>query len=110
MGVLISGQQDKETARQDFERLVSKVSNGEVQGVVLTDQPSAGETQAMTPSAHNVRRGAVMGACAGFLIGLIPLLASTILAAAAGGIIAKATELRFEKGSPPRLRFPRRRG
>ena len=107
MGVLIAGDQDEETARREFEKLVSQVSSGEVKGMVLVDQGSPEDVTAnpATRGPHLVRRGALWGACVGFLLGLVPLLASTLIAAAAGGLIAKASELRLEKGTAPRLRF-----
>jgi uncharacterized membrane protein len=49
------------------------------------------------------RRGAMWGAMFGFMIGLIPLFMSTILAAAAGALLAKGSQLRIQAGSPVRI-------
>ena len=110
-GVLITGDQEGTAAMHDFESLVSRVSSGEVKGVVIVDPATSRTTGAGTTAAapHAVRRGAIKGAGVGFLFGLLPLVASTVAAAAAGGLLAKASELRLEKGSPPRLRFSKPR-
>jgi hypothetical protein len=106
-GVLIAGDQTDEAAKKDFEKLVSQVSAGEVKGMVLLDENPASDdiAPAALKTTHRVRRGAAYGAGVGFLVGLVPLLASTIIAAAVGGLIAKGSELRVERGSAPRLHF-----
>jgi hypothetical protein len=43
------------------------------------------------------------GALFGFMLGLIPLFMSTILAAAAGALLAKGSQLRIQAGSPVRI-------
>ena len=103
-GVLVSGQQSNEDAQQNFERLVSLVASGEVKGVVFENTPEEG-VPSTTPS-HRVRRGAMLGASIGFLLGLVPLLASTLMAAGIGAMLARASEMRIEGGSAPRIRFP----
>ena len=103
VGVLVAGQQSNENARHDFERLVSLVASGEVKGVVFDNAPEGG-APSTTPS-HRVRRGAMWGASIGFLLGLVPLLASTLMAAGIGALLARASEMRLEGGSAPRIRF-----
>jgi predicted lipid-binding transport protein (Tim44 family) len=75
-----------------------------------TDMSEQAEQAALEQPArqHPVMKGAMIGALAGFAMGLVPLLASTLIAAGAGALIAKATEFRVE-GSAPRIRFDRRR-
>jgi hypothetical protein len=108
IGVLVSSDQHSERARQDYGRLVSMVSSGEVEGRVIDDEGSLGGVmQRDGIDRELVRRGAARGAFVGFLLGLMPLVASTLLGAAAGGVLAGASRLRFEKGSPPRFRFAR---
>ena len=110
ISVLVAGDQGEESAKKDFEKLVSQVANGEVKGMVFVDNGSSTEKLTTgTGNSHMVRRGALWGAGAGFLIGLVPLVASTIMAAALGGMLAKASELRIERGTAPRLRFAKRR-
>src|SRR5688500_4150519 len=50
-----------------------------------------------------IRKGALWGAMAGFVVGLVPLLTSTLLAATAGALIAKASHLRIQASSPVRI-------
>jgi hypothetical protein len=113
-GVLIAEDQSESRAKRDFERLVAQVSRGEVKGMVLLDQDpgenpeSKRGTNVMLASEHRMRRGAAYGAGVGFLVGLVPLLASTVIAAAIGGLLAKASELRVERGTAPRLHFAKR--
>lgn len=57
-----------------------------------------------------VRRGALMGGLVGFAFGLVPLLASTIVGAIAGALITRASRLRIDKVSAPRIHFARRAG
>jgi uncharacterized membrane protein len=57
-----------------------------------------------------VRRGAMWGAMVGFVFGLVPLLASTIIGAIAGAVITRASRMRIDKVSAPRIHFARRTG
>jgi hypothetical protein len=107
VGVLVAGQQSNETAQHDFEKLVSMVAKGEVKGVVFENPPEDG-APSTTPS-HRVRKGAIWGASIGFLLGLVPLLASTLMAAGIGALLARASEMRIEGGAAPRIRFPKDR-
>jgi hypothetical protein len=109
LGVLVAGEQSSDDARQDFEKLVSLVSRGEVKGVVFPEQAIADAEAAATPPSDAVRKGAFWGACAGFLIGLVPLLASTVIGAGTGALMAKASQLRIQGGTAPRLRFAKER-
>ncbi|HEX5139919.1 MAG TPA: hypothetical protein VFX19_03180 [Dehalococcoidia bacterium] len=102
-GVLIEREQPDSAARENFERLISAVSSGEVRGRVL-DVPVSSDDD------HLVRRWAMWGGLAGFAAGLVPLLVSTILAAGLGALLAKASEVRLERGTAPRLRWRKSRG
>ena len=57
-----------------------------------------------------VRRGAIWGALVGFVFGLVPLIASTLIGAIAGAVITRASRLRIDKVSAPRIHFARRMG
>jgi hypothetical protein len=108
IGVLVSSDQHNESAQEDFSRLVSMVFSGEVEGQVIEDKQSFGSLVPREAGDREVfRQGAARGALAGFVLGLVPLAGSTLLGAAAGALLAGASRLRFEKGSPPHLRFAR---
>jgi hypothetical protein len=106
LGVLVAAPQDNQDTQLDFEKLVSRVASGEVKGVLINDAP-AEDLPPAAPS-HRIRRGAVRGAGVGFILGLAPLMASTVMGAGIGAVLARASELRLE-GSAPRIRFARRR-
>jgi hypothetical protein len=108
-GVLITGEQPDETAQKDYETLMERVASGEVKGIVLEEPSGDVSSSDRRTMSHPVRKGAMWGAGAGFVLGLVPLLASTLLGAAAGGLMAKASEIRLERGTAPRLRFAKRR-
>ena len=55
-----------------------------------------------------VRRGVARGAAAGFVVGLMPLMTMTLLGAIAGAMISRASRLRIQKVSGPRIQFVRR--
>jgi len=103
--VLVAGEQSDSSAQHEFEKLAEAVSKGELRGVVLSDEASATDESPPTTPRNVVRRGAVWGARAGFLLGTISLLAFVIIGAVADAVIAKASKLRIEKGSAPRIRF-----
>jgi hypothetical protein len=98
----VVGEQHEEEARHDAGDPSRKVLSSSSIG---QEPPGKVVPSRRTRELHRVRRGAMRGACAGFLFGLVPLVGSILIGAAAGGIIAKASELRIEKGSAPRLRF-----
>jgi hypothetical protein len=108
LGVLIVGKQSNETAQHDFEKLMSSVSHGEMKGVIFDEQVALDGQHASVVHRHVVRKGALWGAGLGLILGLAPLLTSILIAAGAGALIGKASELRIEGASPPRLRFARR--
>jgi hypothetical protein len=106
-GVLVADGQTDEKAQRDFAGILDSIRRGEMKGVVL--QESGGSN----PSGHrapSVARGAMYGALVGFVLGIIPMLASVFTAAGAGMLIVKASQVRIEGGSAPRLRFGKKEG
>ena len=85
------------------------VSRGNVRGLAL-----AGEAEvdhASPRSAHYaVRKGATWGALAGLLVGATSLVASILVGAGVGALLGKASQLRVDKGSAPRIHFAERQG
>ena len=108
LGVLIVGQQNSAMAQHDFDQLVSSVSHGDIKGVVFEDQISLDGRHASLVHPHTVRKGAVWGAGVGLVLGLAPMITSILVAAGAGALVAKASEIRLEGGSAPRLHFAKR--
>jgi hypothetical protein len=54
-----------------------------------------------------VRRGAMIGAFLGLVVGLIPLLTTVVFSTIAGALVARASEMHIERGNRPRVRFGR---
>jgi hypothetical protein len=99
LGVLVVGQQRDTNAQHDFEKLVSMVSHGEVKGVVLDEQIAVNGDRTSIVRPHAVRTAAMRGAAVGFFLGLFPLIATVLITAGAGAVVAKASQLRLEGGS-----------
>jgi uncharacterized membrane protein len=79
-------------------------ASGEAVDRFATDRTSDVRSTADDAQSGRLRRGAMWGAGVGFLLGIIPLLISTIISAIAGALLAKASELRIERGALPRIR------
>jgi hypothetical protein len=97
-GVLVSRQQGNQEAQQEFEKLINEITRGDVKGVILPNDGS----QAAGPS---MARGAMWGALAGLVIGIVPMLASVLMSAGAGILFVKASQIRVEGGAAPRIRL-----
>jgi hypothetical protein len=54
---------------------------------------------------RRARRGALYGAGLGFMVGMIPLIMSTMMGAVAGLMIAKASRIRVDRVNPPSIHF-----
>jgi hypothetical protein len=101
--VLIAGEQSDVEARREFERLAERVTAGQLSGMVIVDQP---ETPAAAASGRSaVRRGANIGARFGLVVGLMTLAVAVIAGAGMGALVGKATQLRIDRGSAPRVHF-----
>jgi hypothetical protein len=74
------------------------------------DAISPDEAREREQAGSLTKRAAIWGAGAGFLFGLVPLIASTLIGASAGVLIAKASRLRVERVTPPSVRLGRRGG
>jgi hypothetical protein len=86
----------------ELEHPTAPGSRGQLRSVAVGEGPEIGE-QAKT--SHPIRKGAVWGALAGLLLGTTALLASVVVGAGVGALVGKASQLRIEKGSAPRIRF-----
>jgi hypothetical protein len=103
--IRIDGERLEEEARQNAtdpsRKVISSSSTGkQTPGEVVTSRRPGG--------SHHVRRGAMWGACAGFLLGLVPLVGSILIGAVAGGAYCQGvrTEDRERFGTAPPVRQP----
>lgn len=55
--------------------------------------------------SRSVRKGAGVGAQIGLIFGMVWLVMSVLIGAGVGALIGKATTIRLEKGTAPRIRF-----
>ena len=87
----IAAYSDSDSAKADFDALKELVREGVifVEAAVLVSRDAEGKIT-VDENAHEVAKGAIVGAAAGFAIGLIfppALIASTVLTGAAGAAI-----------------------
>jgi arylsulfatase A-like enzyme/uncharacterized membrane protein len=100
--VLVAGYRDLETATADFETLVARAKEHQVsiQGAILVTRSTDGEVVVEQTGDQLGRKGLAWGGSVGFLVGLAapPLLAATVVGAAAGGVIGKVAARKVETG------------
>jgi arylsulfatase A-like enzyme/uncharacterized membrane protein len=98
--VLVAGYQDIDTASGDFESLVARVKDGqiEIEGVILITHATDGSVSVQQTGDHLGRKGAGWGGGVGVAVGLFapPLLASAAIGAAAGAVVGKFVDHRLE--------------
>ena len=97
----IAAYDDPDAAREDFEDLKALVKEGLifVDVAVLVRRGDDGKID-VQENAHEVAKGAIVGAAAGFLIGLIfppALIASTVVTGAAGAGIGELMSVHRER-------------
>jgi arylsulfatase len=100
--VLVAGYRGIESATKDFDALVEQVKAKAVriEAAILVTHDVDGHVVVAQTGDHLGRKGAGWGGAVGFLVGLAapPLLAATVLGAAAGGIAGKFAKQRMESG------------
>jgi arylsulfatase len=105
--VLVAGYRDVETATQDFEALIAKVQARQVgiQAVILVAHDKDGNVSVQRSGDSLGRKGLGWGGAVGFLVGLAapPLLAATVVGAAAGGIVGKFADRKVKSGLHDKL-------
>ena len=84
-------------------------SRGRVRGLAIAGEAGV-DAESITSAHHAVRKGATWGALAGLLLGVTTLTASIIVGAGVGALFGKASQLRLDKGSAPRIHFVNREG
>ena len=100
--VVIAAYLIPDLAKDDFDSLVSLVADKQldVEGVALVDVDPAGEVTVTETGDHLGRKGATLGGGVGLVVGLFapPLLAATVVGAAAGGLVGKFAKHKVESG------------
>jgi arylsulfatase len=102
LDVLIAVYLIPDLARQDFDGLVQLIEDKAVatDGVVLVTKDAEGEVHVEETGDHLGKKGAKVGGGVGVALGLFapPLLAATVVGAAAGGVLGKFASKRVSTG------------
>jgi arylsulfatase len=105
--VVIAAYLIPDLAHDDFDNLVKRVADKELQveGVALVTVDADGEVAVEETGDHLGRKGAKLGGGVGLVVGLFspPLLAATLVGAAAGGVVAKFAQHKVTSGIGEKL-------
>ena len=105
--VLIAAYLVEDLAKQDFDAVLKLAEDKTitVEGVVLVEKDPDGEVHVTETGDHLGRRGLKLGGGVGLAVGLFapPLLAATVVGAAAGGVTGKFAKHRLESGIGEKL-------
>jgi uncharacterized membrane protein len=100
--VMIAAYLFEDLAKKDFDEVVRLAEDKmiTIEGVVLVQKDTDGEIHVSETGDHLGRKGMKIGGGAGLVVGLFapPLLAATVVGAAAGGVIAKFAKHRVQSG------------
>jgi arylsulfatase len=100
--VLIAVYLFEDLAKKDFDAVLKLAEDKAitVEGVVLVQKDADGEVHVEETGDHLGRKGAKLGGGAGLVVGLFapPLLAATVVGAAAGAVVGKFAKHRLESG------------
>ena len=100
--VLIAAYLIEDLAQRDFDAVVKLAEEKaiSVEGVVLVQKDADGEVHVTETGDHLGRRGLKVGGGVGLAVGLLapPLLATTVVGAAAGGVASTFAKHRLESG------------
>ena len=98
--VLVAGYKSIDAATKDFEALVARVKDRqvEIEGVILVTHDNDGNVAVRQTGDQLGRKGAGWGGGVGVAVGLFapPLLASAVVGAVAGGVVGKFVDHRVE--------------
>ena len=102
MDVLIAVYLFEDLAKKDFDAVVELAKENTItaEGVVLVRKTADGEVSVVETGDHLGRKGAALGGGVGLVVGLFapPLLAATLVGAAAGAAMGKLAKHRLESG------------
>jgi uncharacterized membrane protein len=107
LDVLVAVYLIPDLAQQDFDAYTELVAGGEIvtDGVAVVIKDAEGEVHVQETGDHLGRKGVEAGAGAGLVLGLFapPLLAATVVGAAAGGLAGKFARHRLQAGIGDKL-------
>jgi arylsulfatase len=105
--VLVAGYQDVETASREFDDLIAlvKAKRVRIEAAILVAHDKDGNVSVQKTGDDLGRTGLKWGTGVGFLVGLAapPLLAATVVGAAAGGIAGRFADHKIEQGLHDKL-------
>jgi arylsulfatase A-like enzyme/uncharacterized membrane protein len=100
--VLVAGYPSVEAANADFDGLIAavKAKTVRIEAAILVSKDADGNVVVQQTGDNLGRKGLGYGGGVGFLVGLAapPLLAATVVGAAAGGIMGRFADKRLETG------------
>jgi arylsulfatase len=100
--VLVAGYPSVEAANADFDALIAavKAKAARIEAAILVSKDAAGNVVVEQTGDNLGRKGLGYGGGVGFLVGLAapPLLAATVVGAAAGGLMGRFANKRLETG------------
>jgi len=107
LDVLVAVYLIPDLAQQDFDAYTQLAEDGKIvtDGVAVVIKDADGEVHVQETGDHLGRKGVEAGAGAGLVVGLFapPLLAATVVGAAAGGLAGKFTRHRIQAGIGDKL-------
>ncbi|HYO43847.1 MAG TPA: arylsulfatase [Candidatus Limnocylindrales bacterium] len=105
--VLVAVYPDLDKATGEFDALAARISKKEIkaEAAILVTHDAEGKVVVRQTADHLGRKGAGWGGGVGVLVGLAapPLLAATVVGAAAGGLMGKFASKRLESGLEDKL-------
>jgi uncharacterized membrane protein len=105
--VLIAAYLFEDLARRDYDSILKLAEDKtiKIEGVAVVQKDADGEVHVVETGDHLGRNGAGIGGGAGLVVGLFapPLLAATVVGAAAGALVGKFAKHRVESGIGDKL-------
>src|SRR5262249_57848688 len=100
--VIMAGYAAADPAQRDFDALVELVQGKTVksEGVIVVEHAADGQVRVTQTGDHLGRKGLGWGGGVGVLVGLFspPLLAATVVGAAAGGLVGRFAKHKVDTG------------
>jgi uncharacterized membrane protein len=105
--VLIAAYLFEDLAKRDYDNVLKLAEEKaiKIEGVAVVQKDADGEVHVVETGDHLGRNGAGIGGGAGLVVGLFapPLLAATVVGAAAGAVVGKFAKHRVESGIGDKL-------